>query len=503
VAPIVIASNRGPYEFVRAADGRLQRRRSGGGLAAILSSATDGLACTWLAAAVSDADRTAAAVGDADRAVVDGADRTVAAVGDADRAAAAGSAVGDAVTDVVSLRFDPGTYRAFYQDVSTRILWFLHHHLPIGGDHGDAALTRSWEAYRVVNEAFARACGDAAAHGGEVLLQDYHLALAPRMLRECRPDLRIAHSVACPWADPATYRWLPAPVAAELLDGMLGADLVTFFADRWAVAFLDCCADAGYDVDPGARTVRARDGRSVRVGAFPVGVAEPQLRRLLASAEARAYRSEITRAVRGRRLVLRIDRMEPTKNILRGLAAYRLFLERHPGERGTVTHYVLAYGSRRELVEYRRYDRAVRHAVDEINATFATADWRPVVLETRNNVVRGLVAAALADVLVVNTLRDGMNLVAKEGPVVSEGAMALILSAEAGAAADLADHALVVDPLDVEQLAARIAEALHMPVPERERRLRLLRAAATACPPATWLASVRDELAAAHTRPPG
>ncbi|HET8659433.1 MAG TPA: trehalose-6-phosphate synthase [Micromonosporaceae bacterium] len=476
---MVMASNRGPFEFVRTVDGCLERRASGGGLAAILSAATEGVDCCWVAAAVSDADR--------------------AATRPAGPAGAVTPLPGDAgVTQLAWLAFDPTTYRLFYQDLSVRLLWFLHHHMatPVLTAQ-PAALHRAWLAYRQVNRRFAQECARRAAPGGQVMVHDYHLFLAPRLLRRLRPDLEIAHLTACPWASPPYLARLPGPLARAVLDGMLGADLVAFLADRWAQNFLDCCAAAGYPVCRDKRTVLARGGRPVRVRAFPVGVPDRALRALLGTAQAARYRDEVLAAAAGRRIVVRIDRMEPTKNIVRGVLAYRRFLERVPSARGAVVHYILAYGSRQEIAEYRGYEAVVRQVVAEVNRVYGNPGWRPVVLETRNDRVRGLVAAALADVLVVNPLRDGMNLVAKEGPVVSEKALALILSTEAGAAPDLAGGATLVDPTDVAQLADELGRALRLPMAERLRRLARLRAGATAQPPSEWLAGIRRDLAAA------
>ncbi|HET8680540.1 MAG TPA: trehalose-6-phosphate synthase [Micromonosporaceae bacterium] len=476
---MVMASNRGPFEFVRTVDGRLERRASGGGLAAILSAATEGVDCCWVAAAVSDADRAAA--------------------GPAGPAETVTGLPGDAgATRLAWLAFEPTTYRSFYQDLSVRLLWFLHHHMttPVLTAR-PAALSRAWLAYRQVNRRFAQECARRAAPGGQVVVHDYHLFLAPRLLRRLRPDLEVAHLTACPWASPEHLARLPGPLARAVLDGMLGANLVAFLADRWAQNFLACCAAAGYPVHRDRQTVLSRDGRPVRVRAFPVGVPDGALRALLSTEQAARYRDEVLAATAGRRIVVRIDRMEPTKNIVRGVLAYRRFLERVPSARGTVVHYVLAYGSRQELAEYRGYEAVVRRVVADVNRAFGDPGWRPVVLETRNDRVRGLVAAALADVLVVNPLRDGMNLVAKEGPVVSEKALVLILSAEAGAASDLAGGATLVDPTDVAQLAGELGRALHLPLAERLQRLVQLRAGATARPPSEWLAGIRRELAEA------
>jgi trehalose 6-phosphate synthase len=306
-----------------------------------------------------------------------------------------------------------------------------------------------------------------------VFVQDYHLSLVPALLRRRRPDLRIAHFSHCPWADAAYFQMLPGPVATAILDGMLGADQLGFLVPRWARNFLHCCLDAGLAVDFDRHTVRAGDGRLVRVRTYPLG-------------------AELTR---GRRLIVRVDRMELSKNILRGLEGYAMFLERNPRARGRVVHYALTYPSRRDLPEYQAYTAEVKHMAESINERYRTRTWEPVLLELRDNYPRALAAMAAADVLVVNPVWDGMNLVAKEGPAISRRDLALILSRNAGAADDLGPGALLVNPFDTAELAETIATALELPPDERAKRAALLREGATALPPRDWFDRQRRELA--------
>jgi len=193
--------------------------------------------------------------------------------------------------------------------------------------------------------------------------------------------------------------------------------------------------------------------------------------------------------------------MELSKNILRGLEGYATFLERNPRARGRVVHYALTYPSRRDLPEYQAYTAEVKHLADSINERFRTRAWAPVVLELRDNYPRALAAMAAADVLVVNPVWDGMNLVAKEGPAVSRRDLALILSRNAGAADDLGPGALLVNPFDTAELAEAIAAALELSPDERAKRAALLREGATALPPQEWFAVQREQLASAVQTP--
>ncbi|MDI5978222.1 alpha,alpha-trehalose-phosphate synthase (UDP-forming) [Amycolatopsis magusensis] len=482
-AELVIASNRGPVEL-RKGYGGLVAHRGGGGLISVLGSALARRDGVWVAAAITGEDRCAAR----DR---DGGHLVVELPGGRAR--------------VRVLPVDPADYDGYYRGISNELLWFLQHQLfdrtrePVV----DARLRSDWSAYRRVNELFAETCAGEVADGGSVLLQDYHLSLAPRALRLTRPDVRIAHYTMIPWTDPADFSVLPADMAAEFLDGLLGADMLAFLVPRWADAFMATCARAGYRTDPAARAVVDRDGREVAIRCFPVGVDAARLR---ATARQRAvveHRDELERLTGGRRLIVRVDRMEPSKNILRGLAAYAELLARDTSLHDHVTHYVLAYASRGELAAYQDYDRDVRALVTTINDRFGTPSWRPVVLETGNDFTRGLAAMALAEVLVVNAVRDGMNLVAKEGPVISERQLVLVLSTQAGAADALADAAIMVHPFDVTALADGIAAGLAMPPGERAERLARLRTGAAACPPEQWLSRSLDELARLRSAPVG
>ncbi len=477
MAQLVVASNRGPVQFEIDEDGNLSSGRGAGGMVAALGPALAGQGGTWVAAAISEGDRVAA--------------RRAGRTGNRRRVDLPQGPV-----QLRSLVIDPRVYQAYYNRVSNRTIWFLQHYLFDVPRHPrfDRSFRLAWTNYQDVNRAFAAACDDEADDGGDVFLQDYHLALAPAMLRERRGDVGIAHFTHCPWAEPGYFAMLPSAAGTELLEGMLGADLLGFLVPRWARNFLRCCQDVGYRVDRERDTVRSRDGRDVHVRAYPLGVDGDDLRRRAADREAQVQRRFVRELANRRRLVVRVDRMELSKNILRGLEGYSIFLERNPRIRQRVVHYVLAYASRRDLPEYQSYTAEVKQAAEAINERYRTRTWEPVVLELRDNYPKALAALALADVLLVNPVWDGMNLVAKEGPSVSERDAVLILSRNAGAADDLAEGALLVNPFDTHELAEALATALAMPADERAERARLLRDGASALPPQDWFNSQRKDL---------
>jgi trehalose 6-phosphate synthase len=477
---ILIASNRGPVSFTLRSDGQLSARRGAGGLVSGLRSVAENGDLLWVCAALSDADRAAARSAPEGRMGLDGTP--------------GGSAVH-------MLDIPPPVFHQAYNSVANSTLWFVHHMLydTPNQPHFGIAFGQEWESFRSYNRAFAAAlaadAGPAPRPGSlpvRVAVQDYHLSLVPRMLAELRPDVRIAHFSHTPWAPPDYYRMLPDNVAREVLEGLLGADHAGFLCQRWADAFLDCCeAILGAGVDRARQRVSYR-GHVTGIAVHPLGVDAAELTSRAAEPDVQARVATLAEAARGRKLIVRIDRTELSKNIVRGLAAYRELLIAHPEWRGQVMHLAFAYPSRHDLPEYREYTASVQRVASEISAEFGTEDWDPLILEVDDDYARSLAAYRLADVLLVNPIRDGMNLVAKEGPILSERGCALVLSREAGAAAELS-AAVMVNPYDVSQTAEALHEALKMDDPERRRRAASLAKAAVALPPPQWFA---DQLAA-------
>ena len=458
---------------------------------------------TWVCAALSDADRVAAALQQA--------------------AAREGVREGDGI-GVRMLDIPPGIFDRAYNNVANSALWFVHHLLfdtPNQPQFG-YEFRRDWESYLAYNEAFADALAretlvpearfpvalspgtgrnQPPSGAPRILIQDYHLCLAPRMLRErlgdAAPDARIAHFSHTPWAPPDYYRLLPEEVGRALLDGILGADHAGFHTERWATAFMDCCAallgadvarTAGLDgPGPGPVGWVTYRGHVTEVAVHPLGVDAPALRERARAGDVQAHVSTLSQVAAGRKLIVRVDRTELSKNIVRGLVAYRELLATRPQWRGRVVHLAFAYPSRSALAEYRVYTDRVRRLAREISQEFGTEDWEPLILEVKDDYPRSLAACAIADVLLVNPVRDGMNLVAQEGPVLSERGCALVLSREAGAASTLAANALLINPYDITETAEALHQALSMSDAERQDRSAALAATAAAYPPARWL----------------
>ncbi len=471
-AELLVASNRGPLSFTEADDGSLQASRGGGGLVSGLSSMgeSDGAETVWVCAALNDGDRAAARRAKGGRLDLDGHDT--------------------GGTAVRMLDIDAGTFHRAYNAVANSTLWFVHHLLyatPTAPAF-DATFSRAWASYRSYNQAFADALAEDAAPGAKVLIQDYHLTLAPQLLRALRPDVRIAHFSHTPWAPTDYFRLLPDAIAKETLLGVLGADHAGFHSKRWARAFAECCAEfLGAECGEDGLSV-TYDGRTTVLAVHPLGVDAESLRERAEQDDVETRRNGIVDSLAGRKSIVRVDRTELSKNIARGLLAYRELLRRYPQWQGKVVHLASAYPSRHDLPEYREYTAHVQRLAREIEDEFGTDDWSPIVLHVTDDYARSLALYRVGDVLLVNPVRDGMNLVAKEVPVLSEQGCAVVLSSEAGAADEYAEDCLLVNPFDISGTADALDEALSMPDDERRARTERMATIAAGQPPARWLA---------------
>ncbi|HZQ86529.1 MAG TPA: trehalose-6-phosphate synthase [Acidimicrobiales bacterium] len=446
-ADLIVVSNRGPLAFSRDSSGALVAGRGAGGLVSILGPAIADRDATWIASAITAEDREAAAGG-----LVE--------------------AEGFRLRQLV---LDEDDYRMFYDVVANATLWFLHHGLfdlprrPLLNRRWHEA----WEGYRRVNHAFAQTVADEAAEGATVLVQDYHLALLGAELRRLRPDVRAVHFHHTPFCGPTSMRTLPSPVARELLEGLAGFRACGFHSPRWAAAFEACCRDVLGD----APTTFVAPAAADHVDIEKVAAGEDSQREFVA----------IEELVGDKRLIVRVDRIELSKNLLRGFLAYDELLRARPDLVGNVMFAALVYPSREELPEYLAYRHEVESMAQRLNDEWGTDTWQPVFLDTSDFFPRSVAALRRYDVLLVNPVRDGLNLVAKEGAVLNERDGVLALSREAGAWEELQGGALEVNPFDVSGTAAVLATALDMDAGERADRATRLRDAATASTPASWL----------------
>jgi trehalose 6-phosphate synthase len=454
---LIIATNRGPISFAAAADGSLRPRRGSGGVVTALSHVGDSVPLTWVVAPMSDADRRAAT----------------------DPELVARAVPGDDLR-LVFAQAPRAIYEAAYNVIANPLLWFLQHQMwnlperPVI----DASVMRAWDnGYVELNRSFGEAI--LAQAGGDrqprIMLHDYHLYLAAGRIREQRPDSLLSHFTHIPWPPSSIWQTMAPQIREQICAGLCANDLVGFHTERYAHNFLRSVESFLPDakVDYRANNV-TRNGRVTWARAYPIAIDVDATRRVAASVAARRRRDYL-RSISRERILVRVDRLEPSKNILRGFQAFEALLARNPRYRTRLTFLVFLVPSRTNLREYGEYGRKVQQAVDRINARYGRGGNRPVRLFYENDYAQALAGLSIADVVLVNPLIDGMNLVAKEAVAVSERDAAIVLSETAGAHDQMADHVLSVAPADVVGTARALISALEMPREERAGRLAALR----------------------------
>jgi trehalose 6-phosphate synthase len=447
---MIVLSHRGPYRFERDDDGTFVARRGAGGIVSalgpLLAEKDDS---TWIAAAMSDGDVEAARAG-----ATEGLD-----------------------IDLRLLELDSAQHRMHYDVIANGVLWFLLHGLfdRVRRPRFAIHFRDAWDAYVAVNDAFTKAVADDAKEHDIVLVQDYQLALVPGQLRARRPDLRVVHFTHTPFCGPDDITVLPDDVGVDLC-ASLASGPAGFHTRRWADAYRG--------------SARRMLGESTAIAppfAASLGPDAGALEEVAASSAARTAAGKLADVVGERLVIMRTDRIEPSKNIVRGFMAFDRLLEARPGLRGRVVFVAMVYPSRQGLAEYLAYANEVAQIVARVNERWATRDWTPIVLDDRDDFARSVAGLQRYDVLFVNPLRDGLNLVAKEGPVCNRRDGVLCLSPEAGAYEELRTAAIPVHPYDIEQTAAALDTALALPLDQRAKRATRLRALATARTPGDWL----------------
>jgi trehalose 6-phosphate synthase len=473
---LIVASNRGPVSFTMTQDGKFTSRKGSGGVVTAVSAIAKNRQPVWVAAAMTEGDR-----GRAEQAGRDG-EVLISPPGD---------------RPDFRLRFVVPTheeYNLYYNVISNPLLWFLQHYLwdtPRTPDITRATWSAWNEGYRRVNELFAdeilAVCEDCDEEP-IIMLQDYHLYLCGGIIRERRPSAILQHFVHIPWPDPDYWRLLPLEMRRAICEGMLGNDIVGFQTWEHVRSFMYTCESyvPGVKIDYNGRGILWQ-GRRIEVRAYPISIDVEAVRRAAYGKEARNHDRYLPNFF-NEYTVLRVDRLEPSKNIVRGFHAFDRFLEAHPEFKGRVNFVAVLVPSRMDVPEYIDYMKDVSAVVFGINAKYADTEtgWQPIHSIMGEDYPRALAAMKRYDVLLVNTIIDGMNLVAKEGCLLNEKNGVLILSEGAGAAIQLGEDALTIAPADVEGTAEAIYQALTMPLSERRRRAEHLRQAVETDDVAVW-----------------
>jgi trehalose 6-phosphate synthase len=469
-SPLIIVSNRGPAQFERDESGERTVRRGGGGLVTALSGLVSHRDALWIASAMTDEDVAVSEEhgGSPVDLALDGIDYSVVLVGS-----------------------EPEAYDRFYNVIANPILWFIQHYL---WDLSNAPDIRqeeldAWDlGYQAVNRDIAGAVLR-QIEGQErplVMLHDYHLYTAPEMVREQRPDVFLHHFVHIPWSQPDSWRILPGRIREAIFQGMLANDIIGFHTHAYCINFLRCCDELlEADVDYVRGEVRHTRGRTL-TRAYPLGIDAERLQQAAQSPEvAEAEREVLER--RRKHLLIRVDRADLSKNVLRGFTAFDVFLAQHPEFREEVTFIAHLQPSRQDVPEYAEYLERIEALVAVVNHRHGTTDWMPIDLKIYENFHDAVARYKHFDLLMVNSIFDGMNLVAKEAPAVNTRNGVLMLSENTGSHEELGDCVLSVNPFDIQEQADAIYRALTMDPEERRLRAERLREIIYSRNPGDWV----------------
>jgi trehalose 6-phosphate synthase len=450
---IIISSNRGPVTFRKNSDGEIVINRGSGGLVTALTGIVRNIDATWISCAMTEEDKLWSG----------------------------GNVPINELGDEINIKFvspDKEVFDKYYSEIANPLLWFLQHsmwNLP----HSPVINRKTWKAwedgYVKVNRLFSEAIIAQLAVTPKpvlVMLQDYHQYLIAHYLRASIPPSErptITHFTHIPWPGPEYWGILPPTMRLAILDGLCAVDILGFQTNADALNFLRTCQTylQRSSVKYKPQRVWYRN-HATYVRNYPISIDVQSLHDLADSQEVRTYQPEISEIVGGRQLVLRIDRIEPSKNIVRGFQAFEEMLELYPEHCEKVSFLALLVPSRLDVDEYQTYLDELMAAAGHVNAKFGTQEWEPIRVLVGENYPRAIEALKHYDVLLVNAIADGMNLVAKEGPIVNQRDGVLILSERTGAQEQLGTGAIVISPCDVYATAEAIHQALVMSVEQRQ-----------------------------------
>lgn len=452
--PLIVASNRGPLEHHLNPEGLLQPRRGSGAIVTALGSLIQNFEFTWVANAMGEGDR---------RAQQDAESRAI---------------VSPLPKQKVSARYvitPRRMYHKFYNIFCNPLLWFLQHSMWSSAytPNIDSTVHDAWvTGYTPVNQAFADAIV-AEADGGPapiVMVNDYHLYLVPGMVRKELPSAIIHHSIHVPWPSMRIWQLLPMTIRTEICESLCASDVVSFQSKWDARSFQQCCEA----FIPGAHSNYAENiiefnGHTTMVRTYPSSIDVEEIRAIAESQRAQEYLNHVGQFT-AKHTIVRVDRAEPNKNIIRGFRAYQTLLDNHPELKEEVTFLAFLVPSRTHIKQYERYMEEIEALVRQINVAHGSPNWSPIHIFGENNYTQAIAGLKLYDTLLVNPVVDGMNPVAKEGPVVNTRNGSLVISEGSSAFEQLRNAALAVSPADIEGTANALYTAVTMSPIERAER---------------------------------
>jgi trehalose 6-phosphate synthase len=456
---LILASNRGPVEHQMTSEGRPEARRGSGSIVTALNSLAQTAEFTWVSSAMGEGDRIISNNGRGPRL----------------KSPLPGHKIH--LRYVVTPR---RVYHKYYNVLCNPLLWFLQHYMwnPPYNPNVDASVHEAWHGgYVPVNQAFARAVVEEAQESQNpplIIGHDYHLYLMPQYVRQELPEALIQHFIHIPWPTPRYWQMIPNYIIRQICSALCHTDLLGFQAPQDRQSFLDTVEEfiPDAEVDRKENTVYWK-GHQTQVKVYPISINVAEVQRIANSARALEYEGKL-RPLRSEVTIVRIDRAEPNKNVIRGFRAYELLLARHPELHGKVTFLAFLVPSRTHIRQYQRYMDEIQQLIDQVNRAFGNEEWQPIRAFMENNYTQAIAGMKLYDVLLLNTIIEGMNLVAKEGPVVNTHDGVLVLSESSGAYHQLAKGVLPVSPTDIEGTMETLYRAIQMSPEERKERAAIL-----------------------------
>jgi len=466
---LILMSSRGPVEH-SIKDGKVVQRQSDGGVATVLGAVANHTESLWLAGARTEADRMVAAE--------------------------AGSIpFGKSELRLITAAKET---EDLHNDFCNTVLWFLQHSLfeRLQRDDLEQYMLNAWQqGYIPMNLAYAEALGrETQGEVESVMIHDYHLYAAPLFIRGAHPRAYLQHFVHIPWPSACEWTYLPDLISESICNSLIANDSVVFHTQDSVTNFLETVATyipaADIDYEAGLIT---HDGRQTRVWANPVSVDLEDLLNRLDDPELTQAQRNLEAAL-GTKTIVRVDRLDPSKNIAKGFQSFEYLLDLHPEWRGKTRFLAFLVPTRASIAEYQRHAQDVLHQVEAINARFGDEHWTPIQVFYQQDRMQALAALSLYDVLIVNSVVDGLNLVSKEGVVVNQRDGVLVLSKGVGSYQELRGFALGIEPDDIAGTAAALHEALQMSPVERQRRADGMRAVIVQHQFADWLQHMLEDV---------
>ena len=491
---LILVSNRGPVEHHMPEGNRQDRtaaprqdivrpesRRGSGSVATAYGSLAQNFPFTWVSSAMGEGDRQVSAN----------------SVGMSVRSQLPGHQI--SLRYVVTPR---RAYHKYYNVICNPLLWFLQHYLwnPPYNPTVDANIHDAWEnGYVAVNKAFAKTVIDEGRTSRKppvIMGHDYHLYLVPEIVRDELPEAIIQHYVHVPWPTPIYWSMIPRHIVRRICESLCSCDIVGFQTPQDRRSFFDTVEEFVPQAQVGRiAEVVELDGHLCNVKVYPASINVDEVQRIAEAPRTLEYEARL-KAESRESTIVRIDRAEPNKNIIRGFRAYEQMLSQHPELKGKVKFLAFLVPSRTHLRQYQRYLDEVKQTIEQVNNAHALPGWQPIAPFIENNYAQAVAGMKLYDVLLVNTLVEGTNPVAKEGPVVNQRNGVLALSQSSGAYRQLAEGALTLAPADVEGTAQALYQAVAMPPEERQRRADLLYRAICRHDNDDWLSRQFHDIAA-------